>query len=262
MKKLLILSIVLLMGLLSACGQSANSGSSSASSNQKKLVMGTSADYPPYEYIDTANGQEPMGFDIDIAKHIAKKLGYTLDIQNMTFKGLIPALNTKRVDFVMAGMTPTADRKKSVDFSTVYYTAQQVVLTKKSLKIQSIKDLKGKTVGVQLGSIQQNIANQLNKTTPINIKTMDKATDLIEELKSGRIDGVIIEDAVAANILKNNSDLNAFVIQQGDKMSGSAVAFPKNSKLIASFNKELADMKKDGTMKKLKKKWFKTGSAK
>ncbi len=253
MKKIWTLALIGLLIIMGACGQQ----DQASKNGSKTLIMGTSADYPPYEYIDTAKGQEPIGFDIDVAHHIAKKLGYKITIQNMTFKGLIPALNTKRVDFVMAGMTPTPDRKKSVDFSSTYYTAKQVILAPKDSKIQKTSDLKGKTVGVQLGSIQQNLAEKLKKKTPMTIKTMDKATSLIEELKSNRIDGMIIEDSVAANILKDHPELAAYAINNGTESSGSAVAFPKNSSLKKKFNKELETMKKDGSLKKLEKKWFK-----
>jgi polar amino acid transport system substrate-binding protein len=253
MKKIWMLILIGLLALLTACGQQSHK----SGSDNKTLIMGTSADYPPYEYIDTAKGQEPVGFDIDVAHHIAKKLGYKIKIQNMTFKGLIPALNTKRVDFVMAGMTPTPDREKSVDFSQTYYTAKQVILTKKDAHLQKISDFKGKTMGVQLGSIQQNLAEKLKKKTPMTVKTMDKATSLIEELKSNRIDGMIIEDAVAANILKDHPELTAFPIDSGNKSSGAAVAFPKKSSLKDQFNQELEAMKKDGSLKKLEKKWFK-----
>ena len=253
MKKIWTLFLICLLALLSACGQQNQTKDSAG----KTLIMGTSADYPPYEYVDTAKGQEPIGFDIDVAHHIAKKLGYHIKIKNMTFKGLIPALNTNRVDFVMAGMTPTPDRSKSVDFSSIYYTANQVLLTKKDLQLHKITDLKGKIIGVQLGSIQQNLADKLKKKTPMTVKTMDKATSLIEELKSNRIDGMIIEDAVAATILKDHSELMAFPIQTDTKGSGAAIAFPKNSALKNKFNKELSAMKKDGSLQKLEKKWFK-----
>ena len=94
--------------------------------------MATSADYPPYEFVDSSSGsQEIVGFDVDIAKYITEKLGAELKIDNVDFNGLIPALQSKRADFVMAGMTPTPERKQNVDFSEIYYDAKNTIVAKK-----------------------------------------------------------------------------------------------------------------------------------
>lgn len=264
MKKLaMVISFLLILGLLGACGTSGTSNnqknnSSGAAKNAptKTLNMGTSADYPPYESIDTSSGNNNyVGFDIDIAKYITSQLGYKLKITNMNFDGLVAALQTKRVDFVMAGMTPTADRKKSIDFTDTYYSAQQLIMTRKDTNIKSIGDLKGKKVGVQLGSIQQKIAQQINQKTPITIDSLDKVNILVEELKSKRIDAMVIEDAVAAKYLQANSNFTAFKVP-GQKSAGSAIAFPKNSPLTKQFNDELKKMKQDGKLDELVKKWF------
>lgn len=86
--------------------------------------MGTSADYPPFEYIDTAKGDsEAIGFDVDLAKAIGKKLGYDVQVKDMEFGGLIPALQSNKVDLVLAGMTPTEKRKRTWTSQT--YTMKQ-----------------------------------------------------------------------------------------------------------------------------------------
>lgn len=98
----------------------------------RKLVMVTSADYPPYEFRNTATGNNKIiGFDVDIAKYITKELSYQLEIRDTDFNGIIPALQSKRADFAMAGMTPTAERKKNVDFSNIYYEAKNTIVAKK-----------------------------------------------------------------------------------------------------------------------------------
>lgn len=256
-KKVLLLFAALMLVVLTACGATTDkkSDGDGGSPSSKTLVLGTSADYPPYESVDTAKGKDVIGFDIDIANDIADQLGYKLKVENMDFNGLVPALNTKRVDFVMAGMTPTAKRKKSVDFSDIYYKAQQYIITRKDTGIKSIDDLKGKTVGVQLGAIQENIADDINKKVPIKIEKLNKVTELVEELKSNRIDAVVIEDAVAVGYLNGNDKLSAFAIP-GKSPTGSAIAFPKDSKLVKQFNKELKKMVDNGKMDKLIEKWF------
>ncbi|GIQ62312.1 hypothetical protein PACILC2_08800 [Paenibacillus cisolokensis] len=102
----------------------------------KTIVMGTSADYPPYESVDAKGGGEVVGLDIDIARHIAEKLGYELKISNMDFNGLIAALQTKRVDFVMSAMSVTEERKQSVDFSENYYTARNTIVSEEENRIR------------------------------------------------------------------------------------------------------------------------------
>ncbi len=256
------LSCVLSVGLLAGCG-TGNQGSGTGETNQGSggtekvtLVMGTSADYPPYEYIDTAVSDEIIGFDVDIANYIADKLGFELKIQDMDFGGLIPALTNNRVDFVLAGMTPTPERLENVDFSDIYYVAEQMIVTKADSGITSLEDLQGKKVGVQLGSIQVGLANAIaEEIGEIEIVERNKITDLIQELKANRIDVAIIEDKVAKGHLNANNDLFAFVIEEEEE-AGSAIAFPKGSELKDQFNEVLREMIENGEMDKLVLKWF------
>ncbi len=257
MKKsiLVLLSLFLLIGL-TACGSAKKENTAGSSKDKKVLTMGTSADYPPFESVNTGKSDEIVGFDIDLAKAIAGKLGYEVKVRDMDFSGLIQALKSGQVDFVMAGMTPTPDRKKNVDFSDIYYTAQHMIVSKKDSGIEKLADLKGKTVGVQLGSIQEGKAKDINKTVPINIVNRDRIPDLIQELKAGRMDAAIIEDTVAKGFFKKETELKGFTISDNPEEAGSAIAFPKNSDLAAKFNKELKQMKDNGELKKLIVKWF------
>ena len=112
-----------------------------------ELVMITSPDYPPYEFYDTAGGERKIvGFDVDIANTLARELGFKLKIQESDFNGLIPALQAGRADFVMAGMTPTPERKKNIDFTIVYYDAKDTIVSLKGSNLKKPTDLKGKTV--------------------------------------------------------------------------------------------------------------------
>jgi arginine/lysine/histidine transporter system substrate-binding protein len=258
MKKSLLLFIasILLIGLLSACG--AGGEQKSGSGEQKKVLkMGTSADYAPFEYIDTAKGNEIIGFDVDLAKMIAKELGYEIQIIDMDFSGLIPALQSGKVDFVLAGMTPTKERKKNVDFSDVYYVARNMIVSKKGSGIKTVEDLKGKTVGVQTGSIQEGEANKIAKKVDIKIESRNRIPELIQEIQAGRFDAAIIEDTVAKGYLKNsNGKLEGYTIPTSEQEAGSAIAFPKGSKLRNEFNKVLQEKMKNGEVDKLIKKWF------
>ncbi|MCT8138733.1 transporter substrate-binding domain-containing protein [Anaerobacillus sp. CMMVII] len=255
------LSCVLTVGLLAACGtgdENKEQQGTGGEAPQEKvtLVMGTSADYPPYEFIDTAVSDDIIGFDVDIAMYIAEQLGFELKIQDMDFNGLIPALTNNRVDFVLAGMTPTADRLKNVDFSDIYYVAEQMIVSKADSGLTSLEDLAGKKLGVQLGSIQVELANDIaDEVGDVEVLERNKITDLIQELKSNRIHAAIIEDKVAEGHLKANTDLAAFLIEEEGE-AGSAIAFPKGSELKDQFNEVLREMIENGEMEKLIIKWF------
>ncbi|CAM3798147.1 transporter substrate-binding domain-containing protein [Mesobacillus zeae] len=261
MKKLvMILLASVLTAMLAACGTSGEDGKKTAASGsadeKKTLTMGTSSDYPPFEFVDTAKSDEIIGFDVDLANLIAGELGYEVKVTDIEFNGLIPAIQANQIDFVMAGMTPTEDRKKSVDFSDVYYTAKHMIVSSKNSKIKTVEDLKGKTVGVQLASIQEDKAKDIAKTVDIKIEKRNRIPELIQEIKAGRIDAAIIEDTVANGYFKNNPDIKGVTMNGNDEDAGSAIAFPKDSKLTKDFNKVLNEKLKNGEVDKLVVKWF------
>ncbi|SFI36116.1 polar amino acid transport system substrate-binding protein [Paenibacillus sp. UNC496MF] len=219
----------------------------------KTLVMGTSPDYPPYENTDAKNGGAIIGLDIDIAKSIAAKLGCKLDIAGMDFNGLIAALQTGRVDFVMSGMSVTEERKKSVDFSDTYYVARNTIVSAKENAYQSLAQLAGKRVGAQLGSTQESVAAAIDGAA---VKKLNKVTDLIQEIKSNRIDAAIIEDAVALDNIEANPDLSFAMLPAGAAEEGYAIAFPKGSSLTPAFNEALKDMDASGEKQRIIDAWF------
>lgn len=234
-----------------------NSLQASSSVGKDTLTMITSPDYPPYEFYNTQGGdRQIVGFDIDIANTLAKELGFKLKVMESDFNGLIPALQSNRADFVMAGMTPTPERQKNVDFSIIYYEAKDTIVAPKGSNLQQPQDLSGKKVGVQLGTIQEQNAKKIaEKVTGIQLKQLNKVPEVIQEMKSGRIDAAIVEDTVAKGFAQANPDLEFNVIPSVSA-SGSAIAFPKNSALVAPFNKVLQQMKDNGELEKLATKWF------
>ncbi|MFL6560541.1 MAG: transporter substrate-binding domain-containing protein, partial [Bacillus sp. (in: firmicutes)] len=129
-KTFLFFTMILTLVVLAACGQSNKDGANGEkTADQKVLTMATSADFAPFESRDPSGKVE--GFDIDLANAIAKELGYKLDIKDMKFDGLIGALQAKRVDMVLAGMSATEKRKKNVDFSTAYNHSGEMFITLK-----------------------------------------------------------------------------------------------------------------------------------
>ncbi len=215
--------------------------------------MGTSADYPPYEFKDSTGGTEQIvGFDVDIAKALAESLNFKLEIQDMNFDQLIPALEAKQVDFVMAGMSPTPERQARVDFTNLYYKASSIILVPRGNVLNLPADLNGKNVGVQRGSIQ---AEAGAKITGVKLVEFDKIGEAIQAVKMKEIHGAIIESTVAESYASANPDLD-FTYQFDTGSSGSAIALPKGSKYTQAFNKVLTEMQEKGEIKKLVEKWF------
>lgn len=246
---------VLLAGFLAACGTSDSAnGSGEGEEGKKKLIMGTSADYPPFEYIDTAKSDEFIGVDIDIAKAVTEKLGYEFEVRDMDFGGLIQALQSGQVDFVLSAMSATEDRKKNVDFSEIYYTSKHMIVSKKGSDITSLEDLEGKTVGVQLGSIQETKAKDLTEEVDMKVENRNRIPELIQEIKAGRFDAAIIEDTVAQGFFEKDKELEGFTVEDAD--GGYAIALPKDSELTEEFNKALQEMIDNGELDEIITKWF------
>ncbi|GAB4213325.1 MAG: transporter substrate-binding domain-containing protein [Synechococcales cyanobacterium] len=234
---------------MTACSPQTDQTSSAA----PVLTMATSADFPPYGYVDTSSGTEKIiGFDIDIATTIATQLGYTLEITNIDFNGLIPALLSKRADFVMAGMVPTAERKENVDFSNIYYEAKSSIVSKQGSGLSTEASLNGRKVGVQLGSVEEETAKQISGATIIPLNSLGS---IVQEIKIGRIDAAIIENTVAKAYVSINSGLEFHTIASNGE-TGSAIAFPKGSELTKKFNLELQKMQSSGIIEQLINTWF------
>lgn len=252
MKKFGLLITLILTLVLAACGQNNESGNGEAGEDKKVLTMGTSADFAPFESRNTSG--EVEGFDIDLAKYIADELGYELKIEDMKFDGLIGALQANRVDLVLSGMSATEKRAQNVDFSTQYHHSGEMFITLKDSEVTSLEQLEGKTVGVQLGTIQEEGARKLQETVDFEIKAIDNATILIQELLSNRIDVAYLDKSVATGYI-NEQGLTGFD-DPTTSSPGMAVAFPKGSELVDEVNQVLKEMDENGKLEELKAKWL------
>ena len=217
-----------------------------------KLVIGTTADYPPYEFKIMQNGKlEIVGFDIEIAKLIAKKLGVELEIKDMDFKLLIEAVKKGEIDIALAGINPTEERKKEIGMTNVYYKANQTVLIRKEDEsvYTSLDALKGKTLGAQMGATQVELAKTVENA---QIKELPLITALIADLKTKKIDAIVLEEAVAKQYASTNDDLLVpnFLFESNDKGSAAGVKL-ENTDLLEFLNTTLGEMEKDGTIEKL-----------
>lgn len=234
---------------VSACG---NENAMKRIEQSGKLVVGTSADYAPYEYHAVINGKDMItGLDISIANEIAKDLGVQLEIVDMGFDSLLPALNKDKVDIVISGMNPDEDKKKSVDFSKVYYESKLGVLIRAEDKdkINAIDNLSDKKVGAQAGTQQEKAAKEQMKDS--ELVTAGKIQDLVMKLKNKEVDVLVLELAVADGYVKNNNDLALSDIQVKGTAGSSAVAVKKgNAELVQIVDKTLDRLKSDGSIDK------------
>jgi len=206
-----------------------------------KIVIGTSADYPPYEFhlMNDKDG-ELVGIDIDIANFIGKELGVKVEIRNIVFHKLFNELEKGNADLLIAGLNPTEKRKLYADFSIIYYTALQNMVIKKSdrKKIICLKDLRGRTVGTQSGSIQSEMAP--SRVPGAKFMYFNSIDELISGLKSGLLDAVILEKPVADSYVSRNKNLMSVKCINSGKFEeplGSAIAVKKGDyKLLKKIN--------------------------
>lgn len=256
MKKLLGVFVLVMLSLLVACGTSGDNKNAddgkTDSSDKKVLKMATSADFPPFESRDTKGNFE--GFDIELAHLIAEELGYTLEIEDMKFEGLIGALQAKRVDMVMAGMSTDEKRKKNVDFSIEYNRSGEMFFSKPDAGLDSLDALKGKVVGVQLGTIQEEGADKLSKEYGFEVKKVDDAAILIQELNSNRIDVAYMDKTVAVGYIKSQG-FEGFD-DPTTASPGMGIAFPKGSDLVGKVDDILKKLQDSGKLDELKDKWL------
>lgn len=197
--------------------------------SSKRLVVGTSADYPPLEFTASQNGQTKyVGVDIELMKDIAKDLHAKLVIKNMSFDSLLVALETGKVDMVVSALSPTPEREKSVAFSKIYYrpSGEFFLVNKRDQnKYRTIRSLAGQTVGAQTGSIQYNeIKRQMKESTP---KGLGKINNLVLALKSGKVAAVVLEEMTAKAYQNNDHSLVAIKSNIKESLSGNAVAVAK-----------------------------------
>jgi len=225
--------------------------------NPGKLTVGSDVAYPPFEYTNQTTG-EYEGFDIDLAKELAKRLGLELEVVNTAWDGIIPGLLAHKYDVIISAMTITEERAKQVSFSDPYFEAKQVILAKKGSGIKGVEDLAGKKVGVQLGTTGDFAAQKLieNGIEFELIKYEDTPSALMA-IEKGDIDAAIIDNFVAYLAQKNNPDVFEVIEDKTFEPEYYGIAVNKdNPALLEAINKALKEMKEDGTYDKIYKKWF------
>lgn len=262
LKKILGLTLAAMMTIsLVGCSSGGDKGDKTEATDKLQqikdagvLKVGTSAEYSPYEFHKVVDGKDKIvGFDDFMVQEMAKDMGVKVEYTDMDFDGLLGALQADKVDIVLAGMTPDETRKKSVDFSEIYYTNSNVCIVSKG-KEDSIKnsdDLKKLKVGVQKGTTQADyVTGDLGITDATQLKKMP---DLMLELQNGKIDVIVTGKAVAEINVKNYKNIAIGNSTVGDKVAETAAAAIKksddkvdNTAFLKSVNDTIARLDKEG----------------
>ena len=209
----------------------------------------TNAEFPPYEYHDN---NQIVGIDADIAKAIADKMGVELEIQDMAFDSLIPAVQSGKADFAAAGMTVNEDRKKNVDFTDTYAEAAQVIIVKEGSQIKTPDDLAGKKIGVQTGTTGDIYADDIENA---DIQRFNKGMEAVMALSQDKIDAVIIDREPAKVFVKENAGL--VILDEAFTEEEYAIAVKKDNKeLLDKMNGAIKELKESGELKKIVDKYI------
>ncbi|WP_207384185.1 substrate-binding periplasmic protein [Legionella nagasakiensis] len=230
----------LAMSLLIGCKQE---------KNIKDIHFSTSAEYPPFEYIEHG---EIKGFDIDLARLIAKELGKNAVFDNLQFSTVLTAVASGQDDAAIATITITEDRKKHFDFSPPYYFENLVAIFKRHTPVKNQRQLTGKKIAAQLGSVMDIWLHQ--HVPNANIIAFDNNNQAIEALISGHVDVVVMDGAQGRIFSQKHSELSYHVIAKAD--DGYGIALRKGSPLTKQINQALIKLMGRGEVNGLKKKWL------
>lgn len=248
----LILMIIILSGIIVGCV-----GKETITIDNKKIIVGTSGTYYPFTF---ASGSDIEGFDIDVWKEIGKRLNYDIEFKTASFSGLFGMLDTGKVNTISNQITVTDERREKYLFADPYvYSGAQIIVDKNNSKsINNFEDLKGKKVGVDLGSNYEKLIKDMDVNNEIEIITYQNTDAAFNELLIGRIDAVII-DKISAVTTINEKGLELSL--GGDPIEKIENAFPfiknaENEALVTEINNALREMKSDGTFTEISNKWL------
>ena len=286
----LVLAMLMMMSVLTACGGSAGTAGNEASENtgvaedntaadtdaaaddasaetadsasgitkqEGVITFGTNAEFPPVEFV-AANGviDQYDGIDMAIAKQIAEENGMTAAIENMEFDSLIIALANGQLDAVIAGMTITEERAEAVDFSTPYYTATQVMIVKEDSDIATAEDMADKKICVIQGYTGETCVKDLG----YDYEAFKKGTEAVMELVNGKCDVVVIDSATAQKYVDDNEGLKIVEDANAFESEEYAIAVQKgNTELLDMINKAINAKLADGTISEVSAQYINEG---
>lgn len=262
MKKILsfMMMLVVLCGLLAGCGGAKKEAAPAAKKEApKKIVVGLDDNFPPMGFKDSSN--KIVGFDIDMAKEAAKRLGITVEFKPIDWSSKEAELKSGRIDCIWNGLNITEDRKKNMLFSNAYMECKQLIFVPANSPIKGQADLKGKTIGMQSASTAE-INLEKDPAFAKTLKEVKKYPDCIAammDLENGRVDAIITDEIVGRYYMsKKPGKFVCLDAKPVGPVGSFGIAFRKDDNALRdTVQKTLDAMKKDGTSAKISKEWFK-----
>lgn len=242
MKNLKNILIVLVIGIIVVAGVAMlnKDGEKEIQEENEKLIMVTEAGFAPYEFYD---GEEIVGVDIEIAKKIAEKTGKELEIKDTDFDSIINEVKTGKADFAAAGLSITEERLEEVDFSVEYAVSKQVIVVKNESTVESIDDLNGKKVAVQLGTIADLVLS--DEYPDVELVQHKKYLLAVEDLKADKVDAIVLDSLPAEEIVDKNPELKMLEKELLTDKYGIAVQ-KGNTELLNDINEVLQELMDNG----------------
>lgn len=239
--------------VLGGCGEE-KKDAAKQTAEAKVLKVGCNADFAPFEFQDVS-GKEYAGFDMDLIRAVGKEMGYEVQIQNINFDGLIPAMDAGNIDVIISGMTITKERAEKVRFSKPYYQSGLTIVVKKDDEaIKGFKDLEGKTIAVQIGTTGANKAKEIKDA---KVKEFNSSADTFLELKAGGVDAVVNDRPVNDYYLSQSGAPQAKSLTEVLSAEDYGIAMnKKNEELAKKVDDALTKVKTSGEYDKIYEKWF------
>ncbi len=221
----------------------------------RTVVVGSSATYPPFAYENPA--KQIVGFDVDVITAVAQKAGLTVRVINTPWTGIFAALNNGDIDLIVSGVTITDKRRQSYAFTPPYFEARQLMAVPASSRVQTLKDLAGRKVGVVVGSAADDIVSAaFGKTSP-NIRRFESTPVMIQELAASGLDAAIGDNGVIAYRVQEQKSLKTVDDPSFPKEYFGIVVKQGNRDLLDKVTAGLTAIKADGTYATIYRKWFK-----
>ena len=246
--------------MAAGCGSSESSSESGADNSlqkvldEKQLILGLDASFPPMGFTDDSN--EIVGFDIDVAQAVCDRMGVELVKRPINWDTKEQDLNVGTIDCIWNGMSINASRQEAMNLSDPYMKNEMIFVVPGNSSIKSMDDLAGKTVGVQSGSTAQEILEGWDKFSEITESPLEDNVEALRQMELGFSDAVFLDSVVANYFITSNS--KDYVVLDGNLESEEyAIGFRKNDQALRDKVQEtLSEMKKDGTLGEISTKWF------
>ena len=240
MKKLIALLVALMMlGTVAAAMADA-------------VIVAFNPEYPPFEYV---NGEEYEGYDVDLINAVAEKAGFEIEFEAMDFDAVIAAVQANPNTIGVSGISITEERQKNVDFSEGYINAGLIVVVKKDSGYATADDLKGKIIGVQMGTTSDFAATEI--TGQANVAEYKSFLNAIMELQGNKVDAVIVDKPVGMAILASLGDDTLEIVDMGLQADWYGIEVNKeNPELLEKINAALKELEAEGFYEELAVKYF------